>query len=110
MSRYPPHVKVCYLIMKKTLGKSFKEVFHKYVRPASGPFQCWTLHYNGERREDVVHRLKLLLSYVVFDKTFQEVYHFSDKEILYHLLEHYKIINYDDYIHTKYLFIRREDL
>ena len=68
---------------------------------------AWTLHYNGERREDVVHRLKLLLSYVVFDKTFEEIYHFSDKEILYHLLDHYKSRNYDDFIRTKYRFIDR---
>ena len=107
MSRFPPHIKECYLTIKKSLDKSFKEVFHKYVRPASGPFRCWTLHYNGERREDVVHRLKLLLSYVVFDKTFEEIYHFSDKEIQYHLLDHYKSRNYDDFIRTKYRFIDR---
>ena len=34
---------------------------------------------------DVVHHLKLLLSYVVKDKTFNEVYHFTDEQILFHI-------------------------
>ena len=53
-----------------------------YVRSASGPFQCWPLYFNNEHRENVVHRFKLLLSYVVKDSTFNEVYNFTDEQIL----------------------------
>ena len=34
-------------------------------------------------KSDVVHRLKLLLYYVLKDKTFNEVYHFTDEHILF---------------------------
>ena len=44
---------------------------------------------------DVVHHLKLLLSYVVKDKTFNEVYHFTDEQILFHIVNHYKLQVYD---------------
>ena len=93
------------MIKKACLDKSFKEVFYKYVRPASGPFRCWTLHFNKERREDVVHRLKLLLIYVTFDKTYNEVLNFTDEEILFGIVNNYKHRNYDDFIRRKYEFI-----
>ena len=93
--------------MKGCLDKSFKEVFLKYVRPASGPFQCWTLHFNNERREHVVHRLKLLLSWVVHDKTFNEIYGFTDKQILLHLVNHYQTRDYATFMRIKYRFIGR---
>ena len=101
----PRYIRNSYFIIRDSLNKSFKEVFYKYVRPASGPFRCWTLHFNGERREDVVHRLKLLLSYVVTDKTFNEVYNFTDQQILVHMVNHYRLRDYDDFVLRKYKYI-----
>ena len=101
----PEYIKKCYLTIRKCLDKSFKEVFHKYIRPASGPFRCWALHTNGERREYVVHRLKLLLSYVVQDHTFNEVYNFTDEQILFHIVNHYKLRNFNEFQRWKYKYI-----
>ena len=103
----PRYIRTSYLIIRDSLDKSFKEVFHKYVRPASGPFRCWTLHFNNENRRHVVHRLKLLLSYVVTDKSFKEVYDFSDEQILFHLVTHYQTRDYDDFLRWKYTFMNR---
>ena len=105
MRPIPRYIRVSYLIIRKSLDKSFKEVFHKYVRPASGPFRCWTLHSNGERHEDVIHRLKLLLSYVVVNKTFNEVYSFTDEQVLFHLVTHYQTRDHNDFETRKYTFI-----
>lgn len=94
------------MIIKKSLDKSFKEVLYKYVRPASGPFRCWTLHFNNEPRAYVVHRLKLLLTYVLKStKTFNEIYNFTDEEILIHMLHVYKSRDYDAFIRYKYTFM-----
>ena len=39
---------------------------------------------------------KLLLSYVVKDKTFNEVYFLADEQILFHIVNHYKLLRYYD--------------
>ena len=47
----PQCIMKSYLIIRDCLDKSFKEVFHKYFRTGPGPFRCWTLHFNDERRD-----------------------------------------------------------
>ena len=55
---------VAFMKKKRVLRKSFREVFYKYVWPGIGIGMTWRLCFGKDRREDVIHRLKDLLSWV----------------------------------------------
>ena len=93
-----PHVRVSYLLLRDALHKSFKDVFYKYVRPGVGYNLSWTLHFGKEQRDDVIHRLKLLLSWITDD----DVSTFTENEILNRIINQYKSYDHDDFIMAKY--------
>ena len=83
-----------YLDIRDSLDKWFDKVFRKYIRQSSPDCEepIYTLHFGGEEPWYVVHRLKLLLTYVMGNyHTFNEVYNFTHEEILFHLVRCYKI-------------------
>ena len=83
----------------------FREVFYKYVLPGRGTDLTWEYDFGMDKREHVIRRLKMLLSWVSDD----DLNILTDKQMFVRLKRHYeRFVNYykgeyyDEYIMFKY--------
>lgn len=93
------------MMKKNVIRKSFRAVFLKHVRGGIGTNLTWRLDFGKERPKNVMHSIKVLLSWVYDD----DVYTLTDQEafrrLLYQytkLVNYYKGSDYDEYIMVKY--------
>ena len=102
-----PAMRVVSMNKKKVIRirEAFREVFLKHVRGGVGTDLTWRLDFGTERPKNVIHRIKVILSWVYDD----DVYTLTDQEVFRRLIYQYtKLVSYfkgsyyDEYYMVKY--------